>query len=99
MLEDLLAIRNYRLQCLETTQLLAKNGGNDDDDVNDNEHLSVEDLRILSRMMRVTMVKIERNQTKASRMEKRGKLKRNLQLRIKIQEKDKETFENIAMIS
>lgn len=45
MLEDLLAIRNHRLQCLETTQLLAKNGGNDDDDVNDNEHLSVEDLR------------------------------------------------------
>ena len=27
MLEDLLAIRNHRLQCLETTQLLAKNGG------------------------------------------------------------------------
>ena len=35
MMEDLLAIRNHRLECLKTTDLLAENGGNDDDNLND----------------------------------------------------------------
>ena len=46
MMEDLLAIRNHRLECLKTTDLLTENGGNDDDNVND-ETMSIEDVRKL----------------------------------------------------
>ena len=41
-----LAIRNHRLECLKTTDLLTENGGNDDDNVND-ETMTIEDVRKL----------------------------------------------------
>ena len=46
MMEDLLAIRNHRLECLKTTDLLTENGGNDDDNLND-DTMSIEDVRKL----------------------------------------------------